>query len=144
MDAEDAIQRRFQMRTAPSRFLRWVLIADAATCVATGLLMLIGSASLAKFLGLPDGLLRYAGSSLLPFALLLLYLTSRESLPPAAVWTVIVLNALWTMDSFLVVATGWITPNPLGYAFVTVQALGVATFAGLEYVGLRKSTGAIA
>jgi len=106
--------------------------------------MLIGSASLAQFLGLPDGLLRYAGASLLPFALLLLYLTSRESLPPVAVWTVIVLNALWTIDSFLVVATGWITPNPLGYAFVTAQALGVAMFAGLEYVGLRKSAAAIA
>ena len=48
------------------------------------------------------------------------------------------------MDSFLVVATGWITPNPLGYAFVTAQALGVAMFAGLEYVGLRKSAAAIA
>lgn len=132
------------MRTATSRFLRGVLIADAMTCVATGLLMLIGSASLAKFLGLPDGLLRYGGASLLPFALLLLYLTSRESLPPAAVWTVIVLNALWTVDSFLIVATGWITPNSLGYAFVTAQALGVAMFAGLEYVGLRKSAAAIA
>ena len=107
--------------------------------LAAGLLMLIGSTSLAEFLGLPDGLLRYAGASLLPFALLLVYLTSRESLPPAAVWTVIVLNALWTVDSFLVIATGWITPSPLGYAFVTAQALGVAMFAGLEYVGLRKS-----
>jgi len=104
--------------------------------------MMIGSAFLAESLGLPAGLLRYAGASLLPFASLLVYLTSRQSLLPAAVWMVIVLNALWTADSFLLVATGWITPNLLGYAFVTAQALGVAMFASLEYVGLRRSAAA--
>jgi hypothetical protein len=139
----DAVQRRFKVKIATSRFLRWVFVADAATCLATGLLMIIGSAFFAEFLGLPAGLLRYAGASLLPFASLLVYLISRESLSPASVWTVIVLNALWTVDSFLVVATGWITPTQLGYAFVTTQALGVAMFAGLEYVGLRKSAAAI-
>jgi hypothetical protein len=49
------------------------------------------------------------------------------------------LNALWTADSFLFFATGWVTPTQLGYAFVSAQALGVAVFAGLEYVGLKKS-----
>jgi hypothetical protein len=127
------------MQIPISRFLRWVFVADAATCLATGLLMMLGSAFLAEFLVLPAPLLRYAGVSLLPFASLLIYLTSRERLSPAVVWTVIVLNALWTVDSLLIVATGWITPNQLGYAFVTAQALGVAAFAGLEYVGLRKS-----
>ena len=39
----------------------------------------------------------------------------------------------------LIVAMGWITPNQSGYAIVTAQALGVAMFAGLEYVGLNKS-----
>jgi len=51
-----------------STFLRWTLLADAATCVATGLLMMLGSGQLEQFLGLPAGLLRYAGVSLLPFA----------------------------------------------------------------------------
>src|SRR5262245_4520740 len=104
--------------------------------------MMIGAAFLAELLGLPSGLLRYAGASLLPFAALLIYLTSRKSLSAAAVWAIIVLNVLWTADSLLIVGTGWITPNQLGYTFVTFQALGVAMFAGLEYVGLRKSAAA--
>ena len=36
-----------------STFLRWVLFADAATCIATGLLMMLGSGLLERFLGLP-------------------------------------------------------------------------------------------
>ena len=101
--------------------------------------MIFGAPLLAEFLGLPGGLLRYAGISLLPFAAFLVYLASRESLSPSIVWTVIVLNALWTADSFLLFATGWVTPTQRGYAVISAQALGVAMFAGLEYVGLRKS-----
>jgi hypothetical protein len=132
------------MQVPTSRFLRWVLVADSATCLITGLLMILGSTVLARFLGLPSELLRYAGISLLPFTAFLVYLTSRETLSPAAIWTVIVLNVLWTADSFLIIATGWITPTEVGYAFVACQALGVAMFAGLEYVGLRKSAAAAA
>ena len=120
-----------------STFLRRVLFADAATCAATGLLMTFGSSVLEQFLGLPAGLLRYAGISLLPFAAFLVYLATRETLSQPGVWAVIVLNALWTTDSLLLVLTGWVAPTELGYAFVIAQALGVAVFAGLEYVGLR-------
>ncbi len=122
-----------------STFLRRVLFADAATCVATGLLLMLGSGALEQFLGLPVGLLRYAGLSLLPFAALLVYLATRENLSPPVVWAVIVLNALWTADSFLLLLTGWVTPTEMGYVFVVVQALGVGVFAGLEYFGLRKA-----
>ena len=122
-----------------STFLRRVLLADAATCIATGLLMLVGPGVLEQFTGLPAGLLRYAGISLLPFAAFLVYLATRENLLQPMVWTAIVLNLLWTVDSFLLLMTGWVAPTELGYAFVIAQALGVAALAGLEYVGLRKS-----
>jgi len=127
-----------------STFLRWVLFADAATCVATGLLMMLGSGVLEQFLGLPAGLSRYAGVSLLPFAALLVYLATRENLSPPVVWAVIVLNALWTVDSILLLLSGWIEPTGLGSAFVIFQAFGVAIFAALEYLGLRKSAVAAA
>jgi hypothetical protein len=122
-----------------STFLRRVLFADAATCVATGLLLMLGSGVLEQFLGLPVGLLRYAGLSLLPFAALLVYLATRENLSPPVVWAVIVLNALWTADSLLLLLTGWVAPTEMGYVFVVVQAVGVGVFAGLEYFGLRKA-----
>ena len=131
------------MQIPTSRFLRLVLLADAATCLATGLLMILGSTLLAQFLGMPPEMLRYAGISLLPFTAFLVYLMSRERLSPATVWTVIVVNVLWTIDSFLILATGWIKPNQLGFAFIGAQALGVAMFAALEYVGLKKSAAGI-
>jgi hypothetical protein len=121
-------------------FLRWTLLADAATCVATGLLMTLGSGQLEQFLGLPAGLLRYAGVSLLPFAAFLVYLAKRENLSTQGVWTAIVLNTIWTAASLLLLMTGRVAPTELGYTFVIAQALGVAVFAGLEYFGLRKST----
>ena len=122
-----------------STFLRRVLFADAATCVATGLLLVFGAGLLEQYLGLSAGLLRYAGLSLLPFAALLVYLAARENLSPGAVWAVIGLNALWTVDSVLLLLTGWVSPTELGYAFVVAQASGVAVLAALEYVGLRKA-----
>jgi len=122
-----------------SNFLRWVLFVDAATCTATGLLLLIGAAALEQSLSLPSELLRYAGFSLLPFAMFLLFLATRQHLFQVGIWAVILLNVLWTVDSFLILAAGWVSPTQLGSLLVVAQALGVATLAGLEYVGLRKS-----
>ena len=122
-----------------SNFLRRVLLADAATCVATGLLLMLGADFLEKLLGLPTNLSLCAGLGLLPFAALLVYLAAQKSFSPLLIWTVIVLNALWTADSILLLLSGWIEPTALGYAFVIFQAVGVAMFAGLEYFGLRTS-----
>ena len=123
-----------------STFLRWVLFTDAATCIAIGLLMIFGADLLAQFLGLPTNLSRYAGISLLPFAAFIIHLAGREHLSLPAVWAVIVLNALWTIDSILLLVGGWVEPTGLGYVFVIFQAFGVALFAALEFFGLRRST----
>ena len=122
-----------------STFLRWVLRADAATCIAIGLLMILGSNLLAQFLGLPTELSRYAGFSLLPFAAFLIYLAGREHLSLPAIWAVIVINTLWTIDSLLLLLGGWVEPTGLGHALIIFQAFGVAMFAALEYFGLRRS-----
>ncbi|MCI0416525.1 hypothetical protein L0222_27470 [bacterium] len=123
-----------------SNFLRWVLFADAATCVATGLLLMLGSSSLQQSLGLSAKLMQYAGISLLPFAAFVIYLATKENAVLSMVWAVILLNALWTIDSIILLLSGWIEPTAIGTAFILFQAFGVAMFAGLEYIGLRKST----
>jgi hypothetical protein len=122
-----------------STFLRWVLLIDAATCAATGLLMMIGARALDQVLGLPVELMRYAGFSLLPFAIFLVFLATRQLSSRYAVWVVILLNVLWTIDSLLILVTDWVTPTQVGYAFVVAQAVGVAVLAALEYVGVRRS-----
>jgi len=120
-------------------FLRRALLADAAISGATGLLMMLGAEFLKGLLGVPVSLLYYAGLSLLPFAALLVYFTTRESLARPVLWAIIICNALWAIDSILLLLTGWIQPTALGYAFIIAQALVVAIFAELQYFGLRRS-----
>lgn len=122
-----------------SSFLRRVLLADAAVSGASGLLMMLGAGLAEAPLGLPAGLLRYSGLGLLPFAAFVAYLASRESLPRPAVWAVIACNALWVVDSVLLLLSGWVEPTGLGYAFVIAQALVVAMLAEMQYLGLRRS-----
>jgi hypothetical protein len=127
------------MTVRASTFLRAALAGDAAVSGATGLLMMVAAGHVDSLLGLPVSLMRYAGLSLLPFAALVAWLASRESLPRAAVWGVIAYNALWTIDSLVLLASGWVAPTALGIAFVIAQALVVAVFAGLQYSGLKRS-----
>lgn len=122
-----------------STFLRRVLLLDAVSCAGMGLLLVTLNGTLSGLLNLPVGLLREAGIVLLPFALLLAFLSTRGRLPRAAVWAVIVGNAIWAIDSIVLLFTGWVQPNLLGYLFVAGQAAFVAVMAELEFVGLRKS-----
>jgi hypothetical protein len=124
--------------TGVSSFLRRVLIADGAISGATGLLMLLGADFLGGLLGLPTALLRYAGLSLIPFAAFVLYMSRQETLSTASVWFVIALNTAWVAASVLLLVSGLIDPTALGYAFIVVQAIAVAVFVELQYVGLRR------
>ena len=80
---------------------------------------------------------------LVPFALGVGYLASRDVVSKTAVWAVIVINAIWTIDSIALLASGWVSPNLLGQAFIVMQAIAVGVFAELEFIGLRKSEGAV-
>jgi hypothetical protein len=122
-----------------SSFVRQVLVADAAISGATGLLMLAGSGFLEGLLGVPSALLRYAGAALLPFAVAVAWLARRDEVSPAGVWAVIAANALWAVDSVVLLFTGWVAPTMLGYGFIVFQAVVVAAFAELQYVGLRRN-----
>ncbi len=127
------------MTYANSSFLRRVLLADAAISAAAGLMMIFGAALLDGPLGLSAGLLTGAGLSLIPFAVLVAWLTTREILPRAGVWAVIACNVVWAADSILILVSGYVTPTLIGYAFVVAQAVVVAILAELEYIGLRRS-----
>ncbi len=128
--------------SSPS-FLRRVLLADAAASAITGLSMLSGAVFLEQLLGLPATLLQVAGAILLPFAVLVVLLATRERPAPAAVWAVIISNALWAIDSVLLLLSGWVAPNGLGQAFVIAQAVVVAVFAELEYFAVRRTAAAV-
>lgn len=123
----------------PSPLLRNALLADGLLGVFTGLLLILSANWLAGFLDLPRQLLMASGLTLLPLGALLCWLARQRRLHSLAVWAVIVLNALWVIDSVLLLALGWVAPNLFGYAFVIGQALAVALLAELQWFGLRQS-----
>ena len=120
-------------------FLRRVLIADALSCAATGAVMVLGARVLPAWLGLPGSLLLAAGSMLLPYSLLLLWLARRPGLPAAVIGTVIACNVLWALDCAAVLFADAFAPSRLGVAFVAAQALTVLALAELEFVALRRA-----
>ncbi|MDP2744931.1 hypothetical protein [Pseudomonas sp.] len=123
----------------PSLLLRRALLADGLVGVATAAQLLLLADWLSGLLALPRELLLGAALVLLPLAAFLLWLSRRESMARAAVYTVIGLNALWVVHSVLLLLSGWVTPNLLGYAFVIVQAVAVLVFIELELIGLKRS-----
>jgi hypothetical protein len=123
----------------PMTMLRFALLADALASGATGLLAFAGAGILDAWLGLPAKLLFYAGLSLIPYAALVAYLGTRPVISRAAVWAIIAYNATWAIDSIALLVSGTLSPTALGYAFVIFQGAVVAGFAGLQYLGLRKS-----
>ena len=123
----------------PSPFLRRVLLLDAASCLGMGLLLAAVAGPLARWFHLPVALLWQSGVFLLVFAGLLLWMATRAAVPRLLVWAVIIGNALWALDSVLLLASGWVAPNALGGVFITAQALVVGVLAALEHAGLRRS-----
>jgi hypothetical protein len=117
-----------------------VLLADAITGGAMGLLLALLAGPLARWFGLPAGLLREVGIFLLAFAAFVAVLGLRRAPPRLLFWLVIVGNALWALDSVLLLVSDWVAPTALGGTFVVAQALVVAALAELEYTGLRRST----
>ena len=45
---------------------------------------------------------------------------------------------LWALDSIVLLLINWVAPNAFGTAFVVAQALVVAGFAALQYLGVRQ------
>ncbi|MDO9488828.1 MAG: hypothetical protein Q7J32_10680 [Sphingomonadaceae bacterium] len=125
-------------------FLRRVLAVDAIGAAVSAVALIAASATIAPLLGLPASLIEGVGIAFIPFAAFVGWLASREAPPAAGVWAVILLNALWVVESLLVAAGMWFQPNSTGVAIIVVQALGIATLAELEYVGLKKMRASVA
>jgi hypothetical protein len=121
-----------------SRFLRLVLLADAVATIATGALLAGASAQLESWLRIPAALLFYAGLVLLPYGAFVFYLASQDRVSRGTLWAVIGCNAVWAIDSLLLLATGWIAPSTLGYVFVVGQAVIVAAFCELQFTAVRR------
>jgi hypothetical protein len=79
------------------------------------------------------------GAFLVVWGAALARLAARPAVAPAAVWTVIALNAAWVADSLLLLAVDGFGPSVAGQVVVAFQAVGVIGFAALQYAGLKRS-----
>ena len=118
------------------RNLRVLLGVDAAFCLAAGLGLVVAADALGPAMGLPAGLLRGAGLVLLPWRAFVAWCAGQAAPARWAVLTVVVVNLLWTADSVLLLATGWVAPNGLGVAFVLGQAAMGGAIAVLQALAL--------
>jgi hypothetical protein len=120
--------------------LRLALTADAAATGSMGLGFVVASPLLDSWLGLPTGVLAVTGALLAVYAALVLRLATRPAMLRAAVAGVIAANALWAIDTLILVALDGFSPTTAGQVVIAVQAVGSAAFAALQYVGLRRAS----
>jgi hypothetical protein len=127
----------------PSSFLSRALLADAVFSGVSAVGLTLGAGVLAPFLNLPEALLRETGLFLIAYTALVGWLGTRQSVLKALVLLVIVGNAAWTLGSIALLFSGAVNPNLLGEIVVAAQAIATGVFAELQYIGLRKSGGAV-
>lgn len=130
------------MPVTMTKYLRTVLYADILSCAAAALLMTAGVPFLSPLLDLPSNLLVGAGLVLVPWVLVLYVVARRVQVPRIVLIDIVAVNFLWCAASFGLLASGLIAPNGLGIAFVVAQALTVALFGVLQFLGLREATAA--
>jgi uncharacterized protein (DUF39 family) len=128
----------------PSHFLRRALQADAIFSGAGAVIFSLGAGELAPLFNLPEALLRETGLFLIAYAAFVGWLGTRQSLPRILVGVVVVGNAAWTLASIALLFSGAVTPNLLGEAAVSTQAIVVGTLAELQFIGLRRSSDMVA
>jgi hypothetical protein len=128
----------------PSLFLRRALLADAIFSGMGAVGFTLGAGVFASLLNLPEALLRETGLFLIAYALFVGWLGTRASMPKALVLIVVAGNAAWTLASIWLLFSGMVSPNLLGEIVVVAQAIATGVFAELQYIGLRRSGGAVA
>jgi hypothetical protein len=127
----------------PSQFLRRAILGDAIFSGASAVLLTFGAGVLAPWLELPEALLRETGLFLIVYAILVGWLGTRHTMPKALMAIVIAGNTAWTLASIALLFSGAVTPNLLGEVFVAAQAIATGVLAELQYLGLRRSGGAV-
>jgi len=112
------------------RSLRFLLAADAAFCLAAGLVLALAAGTLAQLMTLPAELLRGAGLVLLPWGLFVAWCATRPT--RALTLVVVTINLLWAADSVALLLLGWVAPSAIGAGFILAQAAAGAAIALLQ------------
>lgn len=121
-----------------SGLLRFGIQIDAAISGAAGLALLLGAAPLEAWLGIAAQYLWPVGLLFVLYAAGLAYRSTRPNVNRRFAWAVIILNTIWVVDSLILLASGILPLTTVGWWTILIQALIVADFAIIQYVGVRR------
>ncbi len=121
------------------KFLRNVLFADAASCLATGALQVAFTRPLSEVLNLPSLLLQGTGVFLLVYAAVVMLAATRDPIPRSLVWVFVAGNFAWAAACTVLLVDHVVAPTVLGEAWIIAQAVTVVVLAELQWTALRRS-----
>jgi hypothetical protein len=125
------------VKTSP-QFLRYVLWADAVSCLACGILQVGLTVALSSRFGLSQTLLFETGVFLLLYGTAVGFLATRNSVPKAILWVLIVGNVLWGVSAVGILLMGDARITLLGKGYIVAQALMVMILAQLQLFCARS------
>jgi hypothetical protein len=125
--------------------LKNVLLVNALTSGATGLLLILFNAQVAQLFGsvaqwpfIAAGIA--AGVFLVLFAILVLAQSRRKQVSKGWVKLIIALDIMWVVESAIILLPQLFGLTGIGYALIGAVALWVALMAFLQIRGLKQPT----
>lgn len=118
--------------------LRLALRADAIVSLATGAISLVEAQPLGAMLGLPPFALSILGAVVAVYGAFLLYIAAQPQISRRIVLAALVLDAIWVIDSVVLLISGWLPLTSAGMWTIGLVALAVATLGELKFFGLRR------
>ncbi|NIJ51593.1 hypothetical protein [Dyadobacter arcticus] len=119
--------------------LKNVLIINALTSGATGLLLAIFPSYIAELFGSSQNIAFIAvGLFLAVFAVIVFSQSRRNPLSKSWIKFIIALDILWVLESVMIIATQMFGLTSLGYLLIGAVAFWVALMAFLQIRGLKE------
>jgi hypothetical protein len=119
-------------------FLRYVLWADAISCLVCGILQVTLAGPLSSYFGLSQDLLMGTGVFLLVYGAVVAFLATRTQVPIAILGLLIVGNIMWGVLAAAILLGGDARITLLGKGYVTAQALTVLILAQMQFFSVRQ------
>jgi hypothetical protein len=117
--------------------LRYVLWADAISCLACGILQVTLTDFLDLHFGLPHALLTGTGFFLLLYGAIVAFLAARPRVSRAIVALLIFGNIAWAVLAIGILLEGDTGITLLGKSYIVAQSVAVLVLAQLQYACVR-------
>ncbi|MEG9546916.1 hypothetical protein V5N34_02340 [Streptomyces baarnensis] len=125
-----------------ARFLRLVLRVDGVSTALMGVVLIAAAAPLGSATGMPVAFAVAFGVFQIGGAACLALIAGYPVIPPALARTVVAVNALCAVGCVVMAFAEFMPLNGFGTVFLLIGALIVTVYTALQYMGLRRMTGA--